>query len=159
MAPGSPQVDAKTRLQEEVKAWGKSHPVGFKAAPRKGTVEDDLFVWDCVIPGKSKTPWEGGLYRVRLEIPQNYPFAPPLCVFDPPLFHPNVYPSGKVSLSLLDNWRPQITLKEILLGIQILLDDPNFDDPAQMEAFVIHSQGKHLYKNKVLEQAKKMSAS
>lgn len=35
-------------------------------------------------------------------------------VFNPPLFHPNVYPSGKVSLSLLEkDWKPQITVKQV----------------------------------------------
>lgn len=37
--------------------------------------------------------------------------------FEPPLFHPNVYPSGTVCLSLLDenkDWRPAITIKQVL---------------------------------------------
>lgn len=36
--------------------------------------------------------------------------------FEPPLFHPNVYPSGTVCLSLLDeekDWRPAITIKQV----------------------------------------------
>ena len=60
--------------------------------------------------------------------------------FDPPLFHPNVYPSGTVCLSLLDedkDWRPAVTIKQILLGIQDLLNDPNVRDPAQAEAYTI----------------------
>ena len=27
---------------------------------------------------------------------------PPKCKFEPPIFHPNIYPSGTVCLSLLD---------------------------------------------------------
>lgn len=41
---------------------------------------------------------------------------PQLGKFDPPLFHPNVYPSGTVCLSLLDadkDWRPSITIKQV----------------------------------------------
>ena len=56
------------------------------------------------------------------------------CQFVPPLFHPNVYPSGTVCLSILNveqDWRPSITLKQILLGIQELLDNPNPNSPAQ----------------------------
>ena len=51
-----------------------------------------------------------------------------------PLFHPNVYPSGKICLSLLDAdkaWKPSLTIKHLLIGIQTLLDDPNNSDPAQ----------------------------
>src|ERR1700733_3043512 len=36
--------------------------------------------------------------------------------FTPPLFHPNVYPSGTVVLSILDedkSWKPAITIKQV----------------------------------------------
>lgn len=36
--------------------------------------------------------------------------------FDPPLFHPNVYPSGTICLSILDeekSWKPSITVKQV----------------------------------------------
>lgn len=36
--------------------------------------------------------------------------------FTPPLFHPNVYPSGTVCLSIIDAdkaWRPSITVKQV----------------------------------------------
>ena len=39
--------------------------------------------------------------------------------FEPPLFHPNVYPSGTVCLSLLDeekDWRPAVTIKQVRLS-------------------------------------------
>ena len=50
-------------------------------------------------------------------------------------------PPGTVCLSLLDDekdWRPAITIKQILLGIQDLLNDPNIKDPAQAEAYTIY---------------------
>lgn len=37
------------------------------------------------------------------------------------------------------SWKPAITIKQILLGVQDLLNDPNPGDPAQAEAF-------HLFK-------------
>lgn len=40
--------------------------------------------------------------------------------FEPPLFHPNVYPSGTVCLSLLDeekDWRPAVTIKQVFINI------------------------------------------
>lgn len=44
--------------------------------------------------------------------------------FDPVLFHPNIFPSGTVCLSILDaekDWKPAITVKQLLVGIQDLL--------------------------------------
>ena len=72
--------------------------------------------------------------------------------FVPPLFHPNVYPSGTVCLSILneeEGWKPAITIKEILLGIQSLLDEPNLDSPAQAEAYNMLKKDKVAYEKKV----------
>lgn len=58
--------------------------------------------------------------------------------FPPNFFHPNVYPSGTVCLSILnedEDWKAAITVKQILLGIQDLLDNPNPHSPAQHEAY------------------------
>lgn len=67
--------------------------------------------WECGIPGKAGTDWEGGVYRVVMLFPEDYPSKPPKVQFVPPLFHPNVYPSGTICLSILDeskDWRPAI---------------------------------------------------
>ena len=58
-------------------------------------------------------------------------------------FHPNVYPSGTVCLSILNEeeaWKPGITIKQILLGVQDLLDSPNPLSPAQEDAYRIFTQ-------------------
>ena len=50
-----------------------------------------------------------------------------------------------VCLSILDeekDWRPAITVKQILLGIQDLLNDPNVKDPAQAEAYTSFCQNR-----------------
>ena len=54
--------------------------------------------------------------------------------------------SFQVCLSILDekkDWRPAITVKQILLGIQDLLNDPNVSDPAQAEAYTSFCQNKY----------------
>ena len=81
-----------------------------------------------------------------------YPTKPPKCKFSPPLFHPNVYPSGTVCLSILneeEGWKPAITIKEILLGIQSLLDEPNPESPAQADAFNLFKKDKQAYEKKI----------
>eukprot|EP01135_Chromosphaera_perkinsii_P006909 Nk52_evm1s624 gene=Nk52_evmTU1s624 len=127
------------RLAEERKAWRKDHPFGFFCRPATNPDGSlNLKHWHCGIPGKENTIWEGGQYKLEMMFTDDYPSVPPKCQFKPPLFHPNVYPSGTVCLSLLDadqDWRPAVTIKQILLGIQDLLDDPNISDPAQAEAY------------------------
>ena len=161
----------------------------------------DLKKWDCGVPGKEKTLWEGGLFKLEVTFPdgklyfpqptatylcphsmpqgkkadlspQNTPpshqsvsltFLPQHIVhiradssqtgkFTPPLFHPNVYPSGTVCLSILneeEGWKPAITIKEILLGIQSLLDEPNPESPAQADAFNLFKKDKQAYEKKI----------
>lgn len=72
--------------------------------------------------------------------------------FTPPLFHPNVYPSGTVCLSILNEeeaWRPAITIKQILLGIQDLLNDPNPESPAQADAYNLFKKDRPAYERRV----------
>ncbi|XP_064938970.1 SUMO-conjugating enzyme SCE1 isoform X2 [Musa acuminata AAA Group] len=94
---------ARGRLAEERKAWRKNHPHGFVAKPETsadGTV--NLMVWHCIIPGKQGTDWEGGHYPLTLHFSEDYPSKPPKCRFPQGFFHPNVYPSGTVCLSILN---------------------------------------------------------
>ncbi|KAF3624242.1 SUMO-conjugating enzyme UBC9 [Capsicum annuum] len=135
---------ARGRLAEERKAWRKNHPHGFVAKPE--TLADgsvNLMVWHCSIPGKTGTDWEGGCYPVTILFSEDYPSKPPKCKFPQGFFHPNVYPSGTVCLSILNEdsgWRPAITVKQILVGIQDLLDQPNPADPAQTEGYHLFIQ-------------------
>jgi ubiquitin-conjugating enzyme E2 I len=46
--------------------------------------------WETGIPGKVGTDWEGGVFKVEMHFPDEYPAKPPKCKFIPPLFHPNV---------------------------------------------------------------------
>ncbi|KAI8089163.1 SUMO-conjugating enzyme ubc9 [Halteromyces radiatus] len=140
---------ARGRLMEERKQWRKDHPHGFWARPGKNADNSlDLMQWTCGIPGKENTPWENAVYKLVLTFPEGK--------FVPALFHPNVYPSGTVCLSILnedEGWKPAITVKQILTGIQDLLNDPNPESPAQSDAYVLFKKNKKEYERRVLEQA------
>ncbi|KAK2681305.1 hypothetical protein RAB80_003098 [Fusarium oxysporum f. sp. vasinfectum] len=138
----------QNRLQEERKQWRRDHPFGFYAKPQR-TKEGVLDVknWECGIPGKENTIWSGGLFKLTIAFPD----APQANLF-PPLFHPNVYPSGTVCLSILNEeeaWKPAITVKQILLGIQDLLNDPNPESPAQAEAYNLFKRDRAEYEKRV----------
>ncbi|RNF07363.1 ubiquitin-conjugating enzyme E2 [Trypanosoma rangeli] len=118
----------------------------------------DLLEWEAGIPGKPGTPFEGGEFRLLLHFTEDYPTKPPKCVFTPVLFHPNVYPSGTVCLSILNeekDWRPSITIKQILLAIQELLDNPNIKDPAQEEPYKVYMRDRKEYEDRVRQEVAK----
>lgn len=43
----------------------------------------------------------GGFFRARLSFPHEYPLMPPKMKFETPIFHPNIYESGDVCISIL----------------------------------------------------------
>lgn len=148
---------------EERRAWRKDHPHGFVAKPaqttdRSGQSHTNLLVWDCKIPGKAGTKWEAGLYPVKLEFSNDYPSRPPKVSLPAGFFHPNVFPSGKICLSILNEdkaWKPSITVKQILVGVQDLLDNPNNSDPAQDQAFKMLKKSPAEYERRVRSEARK----
>lgn len=147
---------AQQRLQEERSRWRKDHPPGFVARPNKlKNGELDLFHWECLIPGPEKSDWEGGFYRLTLDFPPTYPVAAPVARFDPLVPHINVFPSGKVCLSILtDGWKPSINLRQILIGIQKLLIEPNPESPASQPNYDNYMMNMALYKQNIRNHAK-----
>ncbi|KAJ3312416.1 E2 SUMO-conjugating protein ubc9 [Boothiomyces sp. JEL0838] len=73
------------------------------------------------------------------------------------LTSPNVYPSGTVCLSIVNeeqDWKPAITVKQILLGIQDLLNDPNPLSPAHSDAYTLFKKDRAAYDRRIREQAR-----
>ncbi|KAJ6317640.1 hypothetical protein OIU76_013227 [Salix suchowensis] len=44
---------------------------------------------------------EGGFFNAIMSFPKNYPNSPPTIRFTSEMWHPNVYPDGKVCISIL----------------------------------------------------------
>lgn len=155
---------AGKRLQRERAEWRKEHPAGFfaKYAPNADGKGQNIHKWLCGIPGKKGSLYEGATMKLSMDFSDDYPGKPPKCRFDfirlpgdkeaKPLFHPNIYPSGNVCLSILneeEDWKPNISIKQILLGIQHLLDNPNPDSPAQADPYQLFKNNRTEYERKV----------
>ncbi|ONM14677.1 Ubiquitin-conjugating enzyme E2 I [Zea mays] len=115
-----------------------------------------LFCFLALAAKRGLTDWEGGYFPVTLHFTENYPSNPPTCKFPRRFFHVNVYDSGDVCLSILgDAWAPSITVRQILIGIQELLENPNPASPAQDFAYDVFAENMPEYKRRVREQAKR----
>ncbi|KAL0220805.1 hypothetical protein RCL1_000659 [Eukaryota sp. TZLM3-RCL] len=152
-----------TRLMQEHKAWKRDHPTGFIAKPSKNADGSlNLMRWNCRIPGLPNTLYEGGLLPVVMEFSSDYPQMPPKCRFDPPLCHPNIFPSGTVCLSLLaegKQWRPSLRVKDILLGIQSLLEGVNLEDPANERGYRLYQEDREAYNKQIIEYVRQHSTA
>ncbi|KAL5216007.1 hypothetical protein ABZP36_007408 [Zizania latifolia] len=82
--------------------------------------------------------------------------SPPSCKFPSGFFHINVYDCGAVCLSILSSgWKPSITVKQILVGIQELFDSPNPNSAAQEICFELYIKNMPEYRSRVRQQAKR----
>ncbi|KAI3427128.1 hypothetical protein D9Q98_007065 [Chlorella vulgaris] len=152
---------AAARLAEERKAWRKDHPFGYVAKPEvEADGSTNIVKWHCKLPGKAGTLWEGGMFPLTLEFSHDYPTKPPRVKFPAGFYHPNVFPQGDVCLSILNpqkGWRPSITVKQILVGVQGLLDEPNIEDPAN-ECYRDFKRNRPQYDKTVKLQTKRYAA-
>ena len=121
---------ALKRLQKEVSEIQKDTPVNCSAGPNN----NDLFNWEATIIGPTETPYEGGIFKLKILFPADYPFKPPKITVETPIYHPNINANGGICLDILkDQWSPALNITKVLLSICSLLDEPNPDDPLMPE--------------------------
>lgn len=75
-----------TYLQKELKEIDNDKASGVTAE----VVGDNLQHLIGSVPGPKDTPYEGGLFRVDIQLDAQYPFAPPKMRFMTRVWHPNV---------------------------------------------------------------------
>ena len=114
------------RILKEIQRLEKEPVVGIYAVPK----EDNIRHFDVSITGPDGSPYEGGLFKLELYLPEDYPMDPPKIYFNTRIYHPNIDKKGRICLDIIKkNWSPALQLKAVLLSIQSLLNEPNFEDP------------------------------
>jgi len=129
--------------------------IGFK--------DDDIYRWDVTLMGPKDSPYEGGIFKCKMEFPENFPLYPPTFIFDTKIYHPNVYNDGKVCISILhppgddkwgyekaeERWRPVHSVNSIILSIISLLSGPNDESPANIDAGKDWRENPKIFQQKV----------
>ncbi|OQS54576.1 UBE2D4 [Ecytonucleospora hepatopenaei] len=119
------------RLMKEVETMEKSKEENISAAPIDPS---NLYKWYGIIIGPKDTPYEGGVFKLNITFPTDYPFKPPKIEFCTKIFHCNVH--GKhLCLDILKNqWSPALTIDKVLISISSLMNEPNPSDPLNRDA-------------------------
>ena len=138
-----------SRLKKEMNELLNNPPCNCSA----GLVNDDNFyIWQATILGPTQSPYEGGIFNLKIEFPQDYPFKPPKVQFVTPIYHCNVSSNGSICLDILkDQWSPALTISKVLLSICSLLDDPNPNDPLVADIADLFIRNKELFVKKARE--------
>ncbi|XP_034866208.1 ubiquitin-conjugating enzyme E2 T isoform X2 [Mirounga leonina] len=119
-----------SRLNRELNLLATEPPPGITCWQDKDKM-DDL---QAQILGAADTPYEKGVFKLEVSIPERYPFEPPQIRFLTPIYHPNIDSAGRICLDVLKlppkgAWRPSLNIATVLTSIQLLMSEPNPDDP------------------------------
>ncbi|EDO31189.1 predicted protein [Nematostella vectensis] len=143
-----PSSSAVRALQLELKKLTEEPVEGFTVEVPD---ESNTFEWDVAIFGPPGTLYAGGYFKAHMSFPHDYPYSPPTFRFLTKMWHPNIYESGDVCISILhppvddpqsgelpsERWNPTQNVRTILLSVISLLNEPNTFSPANVDASVM----------------------
>jgi ubiquitin-conjugating enzyme E2 R len=159
---------AVPHLQKQLKELTTKPLGGFRVE-----VNDDLFQWTVWFAGPAGTPYHPAHYKAVLSFPSDFPMKPPEFRIVSSFWHPNVYPDGRVCISILHppgedemnsgetammRWTPIQSIQSVLLSVISLLSDPDSQDagaPANVDALVQFRKDKEAFNSRCQELAKK----
>ncbi|KAM1007630.1 hypothetical protein ACFX2G_004247 [Malus domestica] len=96
--------------------------------------------------GPPASPYEGGVFYLEINFPDDYPFKPPMVQFKTKVYHPNISSDGTICLDTLKkNWSAALSVSKVLISICSLLTDPNPDDPLKKEIARLYKNNRGKY--------------
>eukprot|EP00466_Bigelowiella_natans_P013260 jgi/Bigna1/75331/fgenesh1_pg.34_\ len=124
---------------------------------KKGSRQYD--VAHAFIQGEEGTPYEGGLFEMKVLIPEDYPLRSPICQFQiawyickTKLFHPKTNLRGDCSHfgqpnDHCETWKASITIPDVLLAIHDSLNHPekNPDHHLWTECYKIFKENREKF--------------
>ncbi|ESQ37169.1 hypothetical protein EUTSA_v10002966mg [Eutrema salsugineum] len=153
------------RMQKELKLLlsdpphGASFPHLSSAAAGSGDFSTFSTI-DAHIEGPADTVYANGIFTVKIQIPERYPFQPPIVSFATPIYHPNIDNSGRICLDILNlppkgAWQPSLNISTVLTSIGLLLSEPNPDDGLMCEVSREYKYNRQTFDYKAREMTEK----
>ncbi|KAG7626448.1 Ubiquitin-conjugating enzyme E2 [Arabidopsis thaliana x Arabidopsis arenosa] len=153
------------RMQKELKLLlsdpphGASFPHLSSAANGSGDFSTFSTI-DAQIEGPEDTVYANGIFNVKIQIPERYPFQPPIVSFTTPIYHPNIDNSGRICLDILNlppkgAWQPSLNISTVLTSMRLLLSEPNPDDGLMCEVSREYKYNRQTFDYKAREMTEK----
>lgn len=121
-------------------------------------IEDSIQQFHVIFKGPQDTPYAGGMWRIRVELPDQYPIKSPSIGFVNKIYHPNIDEcSGSVCLDVINQtWSPMFGLLNIFENfLPHLLRYSNPSDPLNSEASNLMVKDPKKYNEVVKEYVKR----
>ncbi|VAH13505.1 unnamed protein product [Triticum turgidum subsp. durum] len=127
------------RMQKEIKLLLSDPPPGvsLNLSDEESSLPS-LSSIETRIEGPEGTVYSKGVFILKIQIPERYPFQPPNVTFVTPIYHPNIDNGGRICLDILNlppkgAWQPSLNISTVLRSIGLLLTEPNPDDGLMAE--------------------------
>ncbi|CEP64161.1 NEDD8-conjugating protein UBC12 LALA0_S10e03818g [Lachancea lanzarotensis] len=79
--------------------------------------------------------YEGGTFKFQAVFKDTYPIEPPKVTLLPVVYHPNIDLQGNICLNILrEDWSPVLDVQSVIIGLLMLLLEPNATDPLNKTA-------------------------
>ncbi|KAJ3368567.1 ubiquitin-conjugating enzyme E2 8 [Allomyces macrogynus ATCC 38327] len=124
-------------------------------------INDSMQEFFVKFEGPTDTPFAGGVWKVRVELPDQYPYKSPSIGFTNKIFHPNIDErSGSVCLDVINQtWSPMFDMINIFeVFLPQLLRYPNPTDPLNGEAAALMMREPAAYEAKVKDYVKRFAS-
>ncbi|XP_010633280.1 ubiquitin-conjugating enzyme E2 R1 isoform X2 [Fukomys damarensis] len=135
----------------ELKGLQEEPVEGFRVAL---VDEGDLYNWEVAIFGPPNTYYEGGYFKARLKFPIDYPYSPPAFRFLTKMWHPNIYETGDVCISILhppvddpqsgelpsERWNPTQNVRKQVLGTKVDAERDGVKVPTTLAEYCVKSK-------------------
>lgn len=99
--------------------------------------KEDMSRWGVRIRGPPGTPYHDSIFQLHLQLPSDYPMAPPIVKFEPyAMPHCNVdFRTGEICLDILtkQHWSPVWDLLHVVQAIGQLMGEPVPSSPLNVD--------------------------
>ena len=104
------------RILKETQKLAQEQIPGITAVPNESNPRHFL----VEIKGADESPFSGGLFKLELFLPDEYPMVAPKVLFRTKIYHPNIDKLGRICLDILKDskkWSPALQIRTVLLSI------------------------------------------
>ena len=142
-------VDRTTRIMNEFNKLKNSKCISIIKCE---FMNGDINNWKVAFEGSPCSPYEDGIFQVKINLPDNFPKGRPFLYFITKMFHPNIRQSdGLVSLNLMYEWKESRTIEEVLFGFIEVMDNPRVGTGYREEPQKLLEQDRDKFFEKVEE--------